>query len=584
MATVAEMLGVAWKHLQAGSWSQAEQLYRQVLQAEPAHADAWFFLGAACQSQRKLQEAKMHYRRVIELRPEQASAYYNLALALEQEGKLEEAVGSYREALRLEPENLSALNNLGNILTTQRKLAEAIACYRQVLRLKPDFAEVHANLGNALADQDRLAEAVDSYRQALRLRPDYAEAHYNLGVLFAKRGSLDEAIACYRQALGLKPDYAEAQVNLGNALRLTGQLDEALASFERALRVKPDFASGRWNRSVVLLARGEFEQGWPEYEWRWAQHSFALRHFAQPLWDGSDLGGRTILLYAEQGLGDTLHFIRYVPLAKQRGGSVIVECQAPLLRLLAGFPGIDCLLAQGSPLPAFDVRAPLLSLPGIFHTSFGSIPAPVPYLRADADLVKHWRRELKKGLGARDEGRESGMAFSSLAPRPSPLAPFLVGIAWQGNPTNPGDRHRSIPLVHFARLAQVPGVQLISLQKGPGSDQLHGLAGRFPVLDLDNRLDEASGAFMDTTAVMMNLDLVISSDTVVPHLAGALGVPVWVAVSLAPDWRWLLDREDSPWYPTMRLFRQNRYGDWEGVFGRIAEDLRAVVGCQRTNY
>jgi hypothetical protein len=248
------------------------------------------------------------------------------------------------------------------------------------------------------------------------------------------------------------------------------------------------------------------------------------------------------LLYAEQGLGDTLHFVRFVPMVKQRGGRVILECQSLLLRLLSGFDGIDCLVGTGSPLPAFDVQAPLLSLPGLFHTDLESIPTPVPYLHADHKLV--------------DQRRHSAGAS------------FRVGIAWQGNPTNPGDRHRSIPLVHFEQFAKLSGVRFISLQKGPGAisapERLECLPG----------LDESSGAFMDTAAVMMSLDLVISADTVIAHLAGALGVPVWVPLAFAPDWRWLLQRQDSPWYPSMRLFRQVRFGDWEDVFKRIAEELK----------
>ena len=545
-------MAVALRHLQYGGSAQAEQIYRQILQVEASHADAWFFLGAACQMQGRLKDARTHYQKAIGLKPTHATAHYNLGFAYEQDGMLEDAVASYRQALHLEPSNLAALNNLGNVFKAQRKLDDAAACYCEVLRLKPDFAEVHANLGNVLADLDQLVEAKSSYCRALQLRPDYAEAHYNLALLFAKSEKTYDAIASYRQALAFKPDYVEARVNLGNALRLTGQMDEALSSFDEALRQSPNFPSAHWNRSLVLLARGNFDEGWPEYEWRWAQHSFARRHFTQPLWDGSDLSGRTIFLYAEQGMGDTLHFIRYVPLVKQRGGKVIVECQPQLFQLLTEFTGADALVAHGSPLPQFDVQAPLLSLPGILQSTLSTIPSSIPYLHADARLVEQWGRELESFGG------------------------FRIGIAWQGNPANPGDSHRSIPLAQFAILARIPGVRLISLQKGPGTQQLSGIAESFPVLDLASRLDETSGAFMDTAAVMMNLDLVITSDTAVAHLAGALGVPVWMALPLAPDWRWLLQREDSPWYPTMRLFRQARFGDWKDVFERIAEAVRQL--------
>jgi hypothetical protein len=295
---------------------------------------------------------------------------------------------------------------------------------------------------------------------------------------------------------------------------------------------------------------GDFERGWEEYEWRWKKAKVTPRDFPQPLWDSSALEGRTILIHTEQGLGDTLQFIRYVPLVKQRGGTVIVECPASLGQLLASCAGIDRLIASGAPLPPFDVHAPLLSLPRIFGTTLANVPAEVPYLSADPALVEYWRSEL------------------------SSVAGIKIGIAWQGNPRFPADCMRSIPLTHFTPLAQVDGVRLFSLQKGTGSAQLAAVASYLPVIDLADRLDETSGGFMDTAAVMKNLDLVVTSDTSIAHLAGALGVPVWVALALGGDWRFLVGREDSPWYPTMRLFRQTQMGDWDSVFERIAAELR----------
>jgi hypothetical protein len=271
--------------------------------------------------------------------------------------------------------------------------------------------------------------------------------------------------------------------------------------------------------------------------------------FPTPPWDGSPLDGRTILVHAEQGLGDTMQFLRYVPLVRRRGGRVILVCQPPLMRLLSRVPGIERLVAWGEPLPEYDVQVPLMSLPGLFGTTLETVPAEVPYLDAEPALVEAWRHRLGSYAG------------------------FQVGIVWQGNPRFRFDRLRSIPLAQFAPLARVPGVHLLSLQKGPGRDQLAALPGSFPVTDLGHQLDETTGAFLDTAAVMKNLDLVITSDTVAAHLAGALGVPVWVALHDVPDWRWLLDREDSPWYPTMRLFRQTRPGQWEEVFERIAAAL-----------
>jgi hypothetical protein len=268
-----------------------------------------------------------------------------------------------------------------------------------------------------------------------------------------------------------------------------------------------------------------------------------------------------MLLYGEQGLGDAFQFIRYAKMVKDRGATVIVECHAPLMKLFANVQGIDRLLPFGAPLPPFDVQTPLYSLPFLLGTTLNTVPAAVPYVYADPGLVEHWRRELDR-----------------LAPRSGLGRGLRIGIAWQGNPTFRDDRWRSIPLARFEPLAKVENVQLISLQKGHGTEQLRGVAGHFDVVNLGNKLDEAAGPFMDTAAIMKNLDLVISSDTAVPHLAGALGVPVWVALPHVPDWRWLLQREDSPWYPTMRLFRQARDGDWESVFGRMADELKTVAG------
>jgi len=518
MTPIPELVALGLREHQAGHLDQAEQVYLQILQAVPYHADALHLLG----------------------------------VLISQRGRDDLAVSYIERALTVKPHVAAFHNNLGFSYQALQRLDEAEAQFYQAIHLQPDFAMAHNNLGNVYRAQGKGVEAAECYRHAMRLQPDYFEAHGNLGVVLQEQGKLEEARACYEKALRLNPEHAETHLNQG----------------------------------MLWLTLGKWAEGWSEFEWRWRTKDMPGYGFRQPRWDGSALEGRTILLYAEQGLGDTVQFIRYLPLVKQRGGKVIVECQAPLVRLLANFPGIDQLLGRGTPLPAFDVHAPLLSLPGIFQTSLANVPAVVPYLQADPALVEHWRRELQKSpkpeVGSRKSEVESPKSeeVQLTSDFRLPTSDFLVGIAWQGNPTKPFDAHRSLPLARFAPLAQVPGVQLISLQKGPGTDQLSALAGQFPVLDLGKRIDEASGAFMDTAAVMKNLDLVISSDTAVPHLAGALAVPVWVALPLASDWRWLVRREDSPWYPTMRLFRQTRYGDWEDVFERMAQELKAVVSCQ----
>jgi hypothetical protein len=379
------------------------------------------------------------------------------------------------------------------------------------------------NLGLALADLGRHAEAEESYREALRLDPGYAEAHANLGSLYKDQGKLEEALACYQAALWLDPQSA----------------------------------STHYNRSLAGLKAGDYEKGWLAYEWRWRRGKVPPRPFRQPRWDGSPLGGRTILLWMEQGLGDMIQFIRYAPLVQQQGGTVVVECPGFLVPLFSTCKGIDRLVAEGEPLPAFDVQVPLMSLPGLLGTTLATVPAEEFYLQAEPSRVEVWSERLA-GVGD-----------------------FKVGVVWQGNRHHPGDRWRSFPLASLAPLAGVEGVRLVSLQKGPGVEQLREWGKRFPILELEG-LDAEGGAFLDTAAVMKNLDLVVTADTACAHLAGALGVAVWVALSGAADWRWLCGREDTSWYPGMRLFRQERLGEWRAVFERMAAQLRQLLEKRTT--
>ncbi len=353
--------------------------------------------------------------------------------------------------------------------------------------------------------------AIQYISQAIRLRPTDPDLHNNLGRALNDQGQLAEAVAHYQEAIRLKPDFAEAHNNLGTVLQGQGRLAEAAAQYQEALRLKPNYPKAHLNRALAWLLAGDFERGWPEHQWRWQEKDFPCfkRSFPQPLWDGSSLAGRTILLHAEQGLGDTIQFIRYAPLVKRRGGTVVLECQPALLPLLQGCAGVDRLVAQGSSLPPFDVHAPLLSLPGILETTLSTIPAEVPYLFADANLGEHWRQELSpltlpSPPTAGGEGRVRGRGFK-------------IGVAWQGNPIHKNDKQRSISLSVFEPLARLEGVRLFSLQKGTGSEELAQNAGRFPITDLGSQLE----TFMDTAAVLKNLDLVVACDTAVVHLAGA---------------------------------------------------------------
>ena len=545
-------LGLGRVLLAQGKTEEALVSLRESVRRGPDLADTHQALGTALRQLGQIADAAACFRRAVQLVPAQADSLIHLGLALIDLEQYADAETALREALRWRPDAAHAHNNLAIVLRRTNRPAEAIASSQRAVELVPDFAAAHNNLGLSFLDANRLDEGTAALREALRLQPDFAHAHNNLAIAHWRKGRLDDAAASYREALRLQPDFPEALNNLGNTLADQGRFDEALALFDRAEQIKPGYFDPRWNRSLVWLLQGDLERGFPEYEARFELKHFQVRRPEQPRWDGGDLAGRTILLHPEQGLGDTLQFVRYLPLVKARGGRVVFECPRPLLRLLAGVAGADQVVPQGGPLPPFDVHLSLISLPAVLGPRFDAIPAQVPYLRADPVLVKRWRAALASRDG------------------------FKVGIAWQGSSQYRKDHTRSIPLVRFAALARVPGVRLISLQKGHGSEQVARVD--FRVADLGADLDGTAGPFMDTAAVMSCLDLVVTSDTAIPHLAGALGVPTWVALPTVPDWRWLLGRDDSPWYPTLRLFRQERPGDWASVFERIASALGPVVG------
>jgi Flp pilus assembly protein TadD len=466
------------------------------------------------------------------------------------QGQNAEAIAVLRRAIELDPKNAILHNNLAVGLEKEGKKDEAVTSFREAVRFKPDYADALHNLGNQLRRLGRLTEAEEEYRKALKLMPNSPDLCNHLGIALLGQAKHGEAEACFRRSLRLKPEHAEAFNNLGVLLEQLGRISEATESYQESIRIKPDSPDTHKNLALSWLMRGEYTRGWSEYEWRWRCAPTPARSFSQPRWDGRPLDGKAVLIYAEQGLGDTIQFIRYAPLVQQRGGMVLVECPGILEQLLARCPGVDRVLPQGSPHPEFAYQIPFLSLPAVFNTTIETVPADTPYLSAPPQLIESWGRKLDAMEG------------------------FKIGIAWQGSQKYGGDAHRSIPLKEFEPLTKIDGVRLISLQKGFGSEQLQPLAKQWNILDLGQKLD-ANGAFLDTAAIMTNLDLVVTSDTAVAHLAGALGLPVWMAVSRAADWRWLRAGDTSPWYPTMRLFRQNEWGNWGEVFQRVAREVRA---------
>ncbi len=638
---LADTLQRALRHHQAGQLAQAEPLYREILRAQPRHADALHLLGVLAhqvgqhapaadlirqairenprsagyhcnlgEAQRALgrpDDAARSYEAALQLQPDYLEALINLATVRKAQGRLADALAACTQALRVNPRHPGAHNNLGNILRAQDRTAEAAAAYRTAVQLRPDYADAHCNLGHALRDLRELDTAAASYETAQRLDPAAAESWFGLGNVRQLQDRLADAATCFRRALELQPTHVDARLNLGLALQEQNLLPAALEHFRHAVAQRPEYPEAHFNLALAALAAGDFATGWREYEWRWRCKSFstAPRDFGRPLWDGSNPAGKTILLHAEQGWGDTLQFIRYATLLAERGATVLAEVPPQLARLIATVPGLAQVIARGAPLPAFDFHAPLMSLPDLCQTTPGTIPARVPYL----------------------------------FPPPISPAPFTrtpgqrhIGLVWAGGTAHQKDHLRSLPFTAILPLLAAPACRFFSLQVGPRARDLDareelerrallGTTGantpepsnarrstprderREPcehptgalrtdapyltaeaviapssparatiaVTDLSHHLTD----FAITAAVIQQFDLVITVDTAVAHLAGAMGKPVWILLPFAPDWRWQLERTDSPWYPTARLFRQTTRGDWPAVIDSVLHELAA---------
>jgi len=502
----------------------------------------------------RLAEAAELLRAATGRAPGDARTWSALGRVLLRLGEWREAAAVYETALPLSPNDAETLANYGVALAELGAPGRAADAYRAALAADPNHAIAHYNLGNALRELRRFDDALAAYERAVALRPGWPEANTNLGLALAAVGRTDDALVAYGRTLAARPDHALAHNGIGLVFQVRGELARALAHFDRAIALAPELAQARSNRAQLLLLHGDFARGLPEYEWRLRVPGHAVARTAAPRWAGERLDGRTLLVRAEQGLGDTLQLVRFAPVLAARGAQVVLETQPAIERIVRTCPGLAAVVARGSPLPPHDLETPIGSVPYRLGLSLDSIPRAVPYLAADPRLAAAAARRIRR------------------------RGTFTVGIAWQGNPVFPQDCHRSMPLRHFAPLAAIPGVRLFSLQKGYGSEQL--AAAPFAVEDLGAGLDAAGGAFTDTAAAVTALDLVVVSDSAVAHVAGALGRPVWVVLPLTPDWRWLLGREDTPWYPTMRLFRPRRLGGWDDVFRRIARELAALAASR----
>jgi tetratricopeptide (TPR) repeat protein len=566
---------------QTGDFEAAVRMFQSAIEISPKDATYHFSLAGALHAQRKPDESLAEYRRALALNPDFVGAHNNIAGLLQALGKLEEAKIHYEHAVALKPDYAAAYCNLGVVLQKLGDLANSVACHEKALLLRPDLAEAHNNLGLVLRQQGKLDAAKAHYERAVILRPNYAEAHNNLGVLLRQLGKLEDAAACFEKLLTLRPNSAEAFDNLGNTLRDLGRLEESAASHERAIALKPDSAKAynnlgytrrkqgklaesrksfnralvlepgsvdiRWNLCLLDLLEGNYAEGWSGYEVRHERNENTPRSFPKRIWRGEPLNGARILLHSEQGLGDSIQFFRYVPMVHAAGGKVILNVPSSLGRLAAQLPGVDTLTTDEALLPPFDRHCPLMSLPLAFKTTLDTIPGRVPYLivpeeaqRAADDL--EW-----------------------------PSQTLRVGLVWSGNPQCTEDQIRSMPLSCIQPLLELEGLRFFSLQMGPAAAQLTASNPR--ITDLRYAIKDLA----DTAALMNHLDVIITVDTAVAHLAGALAKQTWVLLPSAPDWRWLTDREDSPWYPTVRLFRQNCFGDWENTIARVRNALSALV-------
>jgi tetratricopeptide (TPR) repeat protein len=571
---------------QQGRLDDAERLYRAVLRADASHFGSLHNLASLCTQRGEPADAIPLLQRALARQPNSTMAHVSLGNALHAMGRFEEAMACFERALSIDPNLPEAHHNIGNALLSLKRHAEAIsryqravamrpqyaeahyhlgyalqalerqqdalAWYEKAIALKPDYAEAHNNLANALRALGREPDAISRYEEAIRARPDYAEAHINLANSLLSLNRPEDAVARSLALIAIKPDFAEAHHTLGRALQAANRHLEAIAAYRRAITINPGHLEAHWHEGQARLALGDFSDGWRQWEYRLLLPTSKRREFPRPQWQGDeDLAGKRVFLYAEpgEGFGDTIQFARYVPLVARRRATVALEVQAPLAPLLRAVEGVSHLSAPGESPPPFDYHCPLMSLPFAFKTTMPTIPSEVPYVAPPPEKVDRWRRRL-----------EGGDAPS-------------IGIAWSGRPRQGEFRNRPIPLRLLATMLETPGLRFVALQKELREGDAALLQSHPGVTNLGPELED----FTDTAAIISLLDLVISIDTSVAHLAGALGKPVWILLQFSADWRWLLDRHDSPWYPSARLFRQPAVGDWESVIAHVQEALQAII-------
>lgn len=575
----------------SGRLEDAETEYLLILQTNPNHAQALYSLGTIAYRRGNLDAAvnlvsqaidvksdlpKFHntlglfleetsktdqalkcYERALQIKPDYADAFHNISIINLNRGDFKTASENAKRAIEAAPTFPQAFNTLGYCQQQLGHLRDAAAYYQKAVELKPDYAEAYNHLGVLLTDQSNYIEAVNAFQKAIAIDPLYAELYNNMAIAKKSLRAFDEAIENYRKATEIDHTFFQAFNNLANSLRDKGLLSEAIENYDRAIAINPNYADAYWNRSLALLLNGDLAEGFRQYQWRRdpALNIMTYPHsYEQPRWDGSPIDGKTILIHFEQGYGDNIQFIRYLPMLKEIGAKVIFEARAEMLDLIKDFPGVDNVVeakTHGGCTEDFDFYAALMDLPAIFQTTLETVPSEVPYIFANKDITKKWKERITT-----DD--------------------FKVGIVWAGKPTNRNDVNRSFKLSNFKPLANIKDVKLFSLQKGDAVKQI----AQFEDLEIEN-LGEHFKNFADTAAAIENLDLIISIDTSVLHLAGAMGKLTWALLPFSPDWRWLLNRNDSPWYPTMKLFRQKKIGDWKSVIEEITEELKNALDTKQ---
>lgn len=544
--------GAAWRdlcrlQLLAGQLEEALQAADHGLAAEPDSADLYIYKGSALMALQRLDDALACFDHAIAIQPDNAPAHSNRGLVLARLGRLDDALASHEQALRIDPDSSDAHFNRANVQTSLKCPTDALKSYDQAIRLNPQFADAYNNQGLAFEELGRIHEALASFDKAISIDPAHTNAHYNRGNALRTLNRLDDAVASYDKAISVMPNFANAHNNRGQVLHDLGRFQEAVASFEQAILLDPASPNAHFNESISHLLLGNFSIGWAEYEWRWARtdRDEDPRNYPLPRWSGTEnLKGKTILIYAEQGLGDTIQFCRLVPQIAALGANVILEAQPALIPLLASLQGVRQLVGRGEALPAFDFHCPLLSLPLALEVDVESIPQ-APYLKPSPDQVARWATTL------------------------GPVRRPRVGVVWSGSTGHKNDKNRSIAFREFQEIL-LSELEFVCLQKEIRPDDRKNLLSRPEVRLFDSALDD----FDATAGLIEALDLVVTVDTSIAHLAGALGKDVWILLPYVPDWRWLLNRSDSPWYTSARLFRQHQTGDWADALLEIKSALR----------